>query len=467
MWWRWDCRAVPNCSNLTSNEDGSMIRSRVGRNLSLGLCLALTLHTLAFAQEVEAPPQEEALRVFLDCKAITCLIDMDFFRTEIDFVNWVRDREDSDVYLLITGQVTGGGGWAHDLFFIGMGPFESRSDTLRHFSSADDTQDARREGLAQMIRIGLVRYVGETPGAQSLDIRYRRPEGEAGERRAGMPTAVTGAEDDPWNYWVFSTSLSGSLNGESSYSYSYYRGTFSANRITEDWKIRLSWSGYLRETEFEYEDYTSSTFTRTWSGSGLVVKSLTDHWSAGIRTTLNYSTRSNYDLAVRAAPVLEYNIFPYAESTRRQLTFQYSVRANHFDYMEETIFGKMKEDRLSESLTVSLNLTQPWGSAYLSAAGEHFLDDFEQHHLTLYGGFSFRLFRGLRFNVSADYSRIRDDINISAALLTEEELLLRLKQLRTNFRYGTSIGLSYTFGSIYNNVVNPRIDGGGGMFIMF
>jgi hypothetical protein len=320
-----------------------------------------------------------------------------------------------------------------------------------------------------MMKIGLVRYVGETPGAQLLDIRFQRPEGPPGVGGPRIPGAATTAEEDPWNFWVFSTSLNASLDAESSYDYSYYRGSLSANRITEDWKIRLSGSGYLRKTSFEYEDLglVEKNFTRTWSGSGLIVKSLTDHWSAGVRTTLSYSTRSNYDLAVRAAPVLEYNIFPYEESTRRQLTFQYSIRANHFDYMEETIFGKTTEDRVSESLTVSMRLTQPWGSAHLSAAGEHYLDDFDQHHLTFYGGFSFRLFRGLRFNVSANYSRVRDDINISAARLTEEQVLLRLKQIGTDYRYGTSFGLSYTFGSIYNNVVNPRIDGGGGIFIMF
>ncbi len=118
-----------------------MTRLRVGLYLSLGLCLALSLPAFTVAQEVDAPPQGEALRVFLDCNASACY-DFNFFRTEIDFVNWVRDREDSDVHLLITGQRTGGGGWSSDLFFIGRGRFEGRADTLNHFASADDTQDA-------------------------------------------------------------------------------------------------------------------------------------------------------------------------------------------------------------------------------------------------------------------------------------------------------------------------------------
>ena len=50
---------------------------------------------------------------------------------------------------------------------------------------------------------------------------------------------------------------------------------------------------------------------------------------------------------------------------------------------------------------------------------------------------------------------------------TPEEILLRRKELETNFEYFTSFGFTYTFGSIYNNVVNPRFGNiGGGMTIM-
>jgi hypothetical protein len=45
-----------------------------------------------------------------------------------------------------------------------------------------------------------------------------------------------------------------------------------------------------------------------------------------------------------------------------------------------------------------------------------------------------------------------------------EDVLLMRKQLATSYEYYFSIGLSYTFGSIYSNVVNPRF-GSGGEFI--
>jgi hypothetical protein len=41
-------------------------------------------------------------------------------------------------------------------------------------------------------------------------------------------------------------------------------------------------------------------------------------------------------------------------------------------------------------------------------------------------------------------------------------VLLRQKQLETNYSYYAFMSLNCTFGSILNNVVNPRFGGGGG-----
>jgi hypothetical protein len=63
-------------------------------------------------------------------------------------------------------------------------------------------------------------------------------------------------------------------------------------------------------------------------------------------------------------------------------------------------------------------------------------------------------------NVNANYSRIRDQLALQAEGLSDDEVLLQLRQLQTGFRYSVSMGLSYRFGSILNNIVNPRFDGG-------
>jgi len=59
------------------------------------------------------------------------------------------------------------------------------------------------------------------------------------------------------------------------------------------------------------------------------------------------------------------------------------------------------------------------------------------------------------------YSRVRDQLGLRKESATDEEILLRLRELETSFRYFVSLGLTYTFGSIYSNVVNPRFGSGG------
>ena len=69
----------------------------------------LTVAISAYAQErssQEESSRPDALRVFLDCASC----DENYIRTEITFVNYVRDRTLADVHVLITTQATGGGG---------------------------------------------------------------------------------------------------------------------------------------------------------------------------------------------------------------------------------------------------------------------------------------------------------------------------------------------------------------------
>jgi hypothetical protein len=84
------------------------------------------------------------------------------------------------------------------------------------------------------------------------------------------------------------------------------------------------------------------------------------------------------------------------------------------------------------------------------------------HHLSLFAGMSLRLGRGLTLTLSGNGSRVQDLISIAAdAGDTIEEILLSRRQLQTDYTYSTSLSISYSFGSIFNNVVNPRLGGGG------
>jgi hypothetical protein len=69
---------------------------------------------------------------------------------------------------------------------------------------------------------------------------------------------------------------------------------------------------------------------------------------------------------------------------------------------------------------------------------------------------SIRLARGLSFTVESVLSRLRDQLSLPKRDATEEEVLLRLRQLQSGYEYEVQVGLTYTFGSIFNTIVNPR-----------
>jgi hypothetical protein len=88
----------------------------------------------------------------------------------------------------------------------------------------------------------------------------------------------------------------------------------------------------------------------------------------------------------------------------------------------------------------------------------NYLDRWSQNRIILEGGLNLRIIRGLQLSLNASYSRVRDQLSLAKAGLSEDEILLEVKQLRTDYRFEAFLGLNFTFGSTFNNVVNPRYD---------
>jgi hypothetical protein len=416
--------------------------------LTLSLALPGALRGQEAADTVQAADQ--ALRVFMDCRSRHC--DFDHFRREIAFVNYVRDRTDSQVHVLVTTRRTGSGGEEFTIEFIGQGDFETVDDRLFYFSSDTDVEDEVRAGLTRTLKLGLVRYVARLPMAERLDVTY-----EALDTLQVAPTAQ--AEDDPWNFWIFRIRAGGNLGGEERQRFFATNGSLSANRTTEEWKIRLAASGWYSEDHFEFSDGSETTsISRNYSTHFFAVKSLDDHWSAGGIAEARVSTFRNHDLNIQIGPALEYNIFPYSESTRRALTLVVASLFNYFDYEEITIFDKTTEVRPSGVLEVEYSVRQPFGTISLDFGAFAYLDQLEQHSFDLGGRLNIRLVRGLELNINGGVERIKDQIHLARGGATDEQVLLRRKELGTDWRYRLGLSLSYTFGSIFNNVVNPRFD---------
>ena len=62
-------------------------------------------------------------------------------------------------------------------------------------------------------------------------------------------------------------------------------------------------------------------------------------------------------------------------------------------------------------------------------------------------------------NAFGEFSRTRDQIYLPRGQASTEEILLRQRQLATGYQYFVNFGVSYSFGSIFNNIVNPRFGG--------
>ena len=168
-------------------------------------------------------------------------------------------------------------------------------------------------------------------------------------------------------------------------------------------------------------------------------------------------------------PGIEYNIFPYSESTRRQFRFLYRAGMEYNNYIDTTIYNKASETLALNTLSAAYQVVQKWGSVNISCNWRNYLHDFSKRNLNVNGYINLRVFKGLSVNCGVGASLIHDQLSLVKGGATTEEILLRRKELETQYSFFTSFGISYTFGSIYNNVVNPRFgsSGGSSMVISF
>ena len=414
---------------------------------SVSAALFLLTTVLSAPAVAQAPAASDRVRVYLDC--FDCFPQ--FLRDEITFVDFVRQPQDADVHLLSRSQDTGGGGREVVLRFVGRGRFAGHDHDLRALTIASDTENTRREVVFRTVVVGLLDYVAHDGIPEGVTLTVTT---------APRPAAEVEA-DDPWNQWVFS------VRGESWYerderqSDRTLRINYSADRITENWKI--TFGGRINENQQTFvlrqgePDESELEVTRQDRNlTGFVAKSLGPHWSVGVRGRVASSTFSNNEFTVSLAPAIEYNVFPYSQYASRQLRIGYELGADRVRYNEITIFDKQEETLAQQEVSVRVEQRQTWGSVFGGFDFSQYLHDFEKYRLDVRGSASIRLARGLSVNFSGDASRIRDQISLPRRGATSEEVLLSLRQLQSGYDVGFRVGLTYSFGSLFNNIVNPR-----------
>jgi hypothetical protein len=392
-------------------------------------------------ESVVAAPEQAPL-VFIDCRH--CPVT--HIRSEIDFVNYVREATAAQVHIIITDQQTGGG-TMYTLSFIGRNAFAGLDQTLTHSSPQNATEAHVRDGLTDKIRIGLVPYVARTPLADRLRVSFAS--------EGNTPAQVV---NDSWKNWTFEVYGGGNFNVESSQDSWSARYGFYANRVTEEWKVRLR----------PYFNHNSRTIRRTDQDDievrqkrhgveSYLIRSLGGHMGAGVSADYLTSDIDNMSHSLTVAPAIEYSLYPYAEATRRSITFTYRLGYELNDYLQETIYEKTSEALANHSLNASVQFRQPWGSISTGVTGFSYLHDSQFHRIMVNSNVSFRLGGGISLNIGGNYQRINDQLNLPRGEASLEDVLLQRRRLATAYRGSGSIGLSYTFGSMFSNVVNPRL----------
>jgi len=408
------------------------------KQLSIILFFTICAFTLFAEEDPNAnkkPRRKDALNVYIDASS--------FLKKEVPYINYVRDVQDADIIVLGTFQTTGSGGGEYTFFVEGRNKFGGVRDTVKFHTYPDETDIEIMQKGANIFKMGLMRYIIETPLAQFVDIQFTEPIEEE-------------VSSDKWNNWVFTTSLSGSLQGQQSGDASTLGTSFSAGRTTNEWRLNTGLYYNTSKTVYNHVDYTDIRKDSRIYGDA--VKSLGEHWAVGVSSDAFQSIYSNYDLGFAVGPAIEYDIYPYSESTRRIFRFFYVLNYGYNDYADTTAFLKTKESLWSHRLQTSYTNFQQWGTINFTAGWSNYLHDFALNRFSIGAYASVKIAKGLTFNMQAGYQFIHDQISLRKGNATVEDILLKRRELSTTYSYQTSVGITYRFGSIYNNVVNPRLD---------
>jgi len=337
----------------------------------LTFCLILlSLIAIALANTNQ---EDQKISVYIDYE----YGDLNYIKEQITNVNYVRYKNEADVFILFTKQITGSNGKKITVDFTGENKFSGIDESLSFILKNGDTVEDERIKSVQILKLGLVRYFSRTDLADKLTITF--------------PTEKT--EEvivDKWNSWVFSTSLSGYFNGEESSNSMNLWGMVGASKVTEEMKVQFRFNGSMNKSKYEWDDevYESSSYSKSFNT--YLIKAWTDHLSYGLWTYAYTSSYSNIDLSIGLYPGIEYNIFPYSESNRKQLRFQYQLNPKYVDYDEQTIYEKFSEKLLKHSFITEIDYIQSWGSMSVSLVASQYLiiddkvlENLEKNKITL------------------------------------------------------------------------------------
>jgi hypothetical protein len=382
------------------------------------------------------------VRLFLDCPAC----DDAFMRQGLRFVELVRDPRLADAHVIVATSALPLSG--EQVFIEHIDRRRARRDTVIFTLPPTATEVERRDAVLRGVRLSLVPGLLQTAALQQLDLVVR----DTQTNPSGAPP-----RPDPWHRWVFRLGLSGDTQRDDNYGQTGIEGSFAAVRVTDALKFSLSYDQNSRSSRFVLSDSSTLRVTqRDQQLHSLAVFSLGSHagvgaqWNVESSVFQNVRSRAQYRLAV------EGNWFPYADATRRQALLRYTIGYDALRYRDTTIYGRLAEARPQQAIALRVDTRESWGGAWLRAVWQQYLHDSSKRRTTLDFNIDWRIVTGVNVYLGGSYALINDQLAIVGTNLTDQERLLRIRELRSSASSSTAIGVSFTFGSRLNDVVNLR-----------
>lgn len=408
------------------------------KSILLLIILFLTINLIA--QEVQESKKQ--INFFLECEAC----DFTFVRQELEFVSFVRDPKLGDVHILSSHSHTGSGGRKLFIQFIGLNSFEGQNFDYEYVAEQSETDDQTRKGLLKLIQTGILQYYSKAGLLNQVDIVLDEN---------GFTKSVEQITD-PWNLWVFQIEAGSYFQKEETQNEYTFNTELRIDKVTKDWKTRIEGQYMInRENYFDEGEKIENNQSETEIEANYII-SLSPHWSAGIFGGYSSQTYLNIKHLYEAAPGIEYNIFPWDVSNRKIFTLRYQAGIRNYYYNELTIYDKTQELLFYEELSLNLELVQPWGTVETTLEGRHYFHDFSKNRIVFDTELSVRLTRQFSVFGEIEAQVVHDQLYLPKGDSSLEDILLERRKQATTYELGGQVGFRFTFGSIYNNVVNER-----------
>jgi hypothetical protein len=376
--------------------------------------------------------------------------DIDYFKNEIAHLLFVRDQRLADFSVLFRVIRTGSGGNEYTLEFAGRGAYEGINVSEKFNSPPNMSQSDIREGLLGALNRGSLHYLIHSPLASNISYEVK------GLNNGQRSDSIR----DKWNLWIFNVNMNMFGSGQEYTSNINLGSSFSANRTSEKnlfetglWYnknssvFKIEGQDPIRYTIMEYGVYSQDAI------------SIGKHWALGYNSAIYAATVSNLKSNLIVAPTVEYNIFPYAESTKRQFRFNYQVGFRQSNYASPSYRNHQSDLFLSQLFNIRYRLVKNWGNIGMGVGLLHLYDTEHFYNLNFSPSISWNIVKGLNLNLQGSYSIVRDQYFLKLEDATSTEILTGQTQLKSAYNFFIAMGISYSFGSIYNNVVNVRFQG--------